>query len=342
MRAGGQPMSARTLVHVLPMVMLLLQAAAVHGAREVVSTKCDATGPPSGASPEAVGLSAPCPFDAYTGRVPTGPNGQVRQDAVAHRLLANKTGGFFVEMGANDGVFLSNTLWLERQQSWSGLLIEAQPSQCAKLYKLHRHAHVLCACLSATTDSAVFVGDADFGGIAEHMDAKHASTHAGARSSKKVTVPCVQPELAFGAALGSVANVDYFSLDVEGAEAPVLRSLGPLLQSGRLIVHVWSIEYRVWDGRRIHPDRGQRNLEALRTFFNETGGYCEWGFLTNERGRTATDENYGLDALFVRRPRVRPGQLRHCDVHREQSVTNWSAIFEHAVNRPILARPTRD
>ena len=40
----------------------------------------------------------------------------------------NYKNGFYIECGANDGIFQSNTLKLEKQYNWKGLLIEASPS----------------------------------------------------------------------------------------------------------------------------------------------------------------------------------------------------------------------
>lgn len=44
-------------------------------------------------------------------------------------------------------------------------------------------------------------------------------------------------------------HIDIFSLDVEGAEMAVLASLRDELESNSFTVDVWSIEYRVWDGK---------------------------------------------------------------------------------------------
>ena len=35
--------------------------------------------------------------------------------------------GFYIESGANDGVFQSNTLKLEQEKNWKGILIEPSP-----------------------------------------------------------------------------------------------------------------------------------------------------------------------------------------------------------------------
>ena len=41
--------------------------------------------------------------------------------------------GFFVELGANDGILYSNTLHFELFQNWTGILIEPSPVEFKKL-----------------------------------------------------------------------------------------------------------------------------------------------------------------------------------------------------------------
>jgi hypothetical protein len=48
---------------------------------------------------------------------------QIRQDLFVLFALG-KTPGYFVEFGACDGVYLSNTFLLETYYGWSGLLVE--------------------------------------------------------------------------------------------------------------------------------------------------------------------------------------------------------------------------
>ena len=44
-------------------------------------------------------------------------------------LLHGKRGGFYLEMGALDGVKLSNSRWFYQAARWRGVLIEACPSE---------------------------------------------------------------------------------------------------------------------------------------------------------------------------------------------------------------------
>jgi hypothetical protein len=41
--------------------------------------------------------------------------------------LNQKRNGFFVEIGGYDGESFSNSLFLEKERGWSGLLVEANP-----------------------------------------------------------------------------------------------------------------------------------------------------------------------------------------------------------------------
>jgi hypothetical protein len=41
--------------------------------------------------------------------------------------------GYFIDVGAGDGVFASNTLFLERQRCWKGIAIEPAANEYPKL-----------------------------------------------------------------------------------------------------------------------------------------------------------------------------------------------------------------
>lgn len=59
--------------------------------------------------------------------------------------------GTFIEAGAFDGEKLSNTLILERELGWTGLLIEPNPINYKNIPHKHRRAHYAQCCLSLTT-----------------------------------------------------------------------------------------------------------------------------------------------------------------------------------------------
>lgn len=72
------------------------------------------------------------------------------QDIFALLLSGGKEGGFFVEFGACDGVFASNTFVLEKHFGWKGVLAEAAHIWHEKLDE-NRTANVDRRCLSSTT-----------------------------------------------------------------------------------------------------------------------------------------------------------------------------------------------
>lgn len=69
---------------------------------------------------------------------------------LCYSYLCSKREGFFFEAGALDGEFLSNTLFLERNLGWTGILVEPGPSSFQKLVKKHRKAYLIQAALSPT------------------------------------------------------------------------------------------------------------------------------------------------------------------------------------------------
>ncbi|MPC19660.1 hypothetical protein E2C01_012585 [Portunus trituberculatus] len=63
-------------------------------------------------------------------------------------VFANKRDGVFVEVGAQDGLWLSNTWWLEAVMGWRGLLIEADPHNYMKLRNAPRAAVTFQGCVT--------------------------------------------------------------------------------------------------------------------------------------------------------------------------------------------------
>jgi len=159
---------------------------------------------------------------------------QISQDRILDRdLFQGQRGGVFVEVGACDGVHFSNTLFFERFRGWNGLCIEPHPLEYAKLEKSGRRA--VCENL-AVYDSA---GEVEFlaiegygtalSGIAQGYDPRHVQriereTSAHADSSKRIVK--VRTE-TLGSLLerNGVDWVDLCSIDVEGVEMAVLRSV---------------------------------------------------------------------------------------------------------------------
>jgi hypothetical protein len=60
---------------------------------------------------------------------------QIGQDQWVHSVLGDKRYGFFVELGACDGISLSNTLFFERSLNWNGICIEPEQSMFDQLVR---------------------------------------------------------------------------------------------------------------------------------------------------------------------------------------------------------------
>lgn len=143
--------------------------------------------------------------------------------------------GYFVELGANDGIAQSNTLFLERTKGWRGLLIEPEPEN-ARLCKKFRKKSVTvqAACVSSKDGlKEVEILTADLMavtlGIGSTLDdtQKHAARAVTNGHVKKIGRASV-PAMPLSVVLDSVAApfiIDFMSLDVEGAEIEVLKGV---------------------------------------------------------------------------------------------------------------------
>lgn len=143
------------------------------------------------------------------------------QDRWVLETLGFKTGGFFVEIGAFDGVYHSNTLTLERDFGWRGVLIEAVETLAAKAKK-NRRAAVLNRAIGPDAGLHSFFDAGQWGGLCEFTRPNLLRGHT-VYGNPTVELPTVSLLDALNKEnLPSV--IDYLSIDIEGAEYPVLNS----------------------------------------------------------------------------------------------------------------------
>ena len=148
----------------------------------------------------------------------------------------NPTPGFYIEAGAADGESISNTLYFEMHHGWTGLLVEPNPDNLAKLIDLHRNAWILPHCLSTKShvEMVTFeISDLLSGIVVDGKTKPSKLNDAWLDISKwfqpaddeirEIQVQCF-PLYSVLVALDN-PHIDYFSLDIEGAEWTILKSL---------------------------------------------------------------------------------------------------------------------
>ncbi|XP_069185178.1 protein Star-like [Procambarus clarkii] len=130
-------------------------------------------------------------------------------------ILHGMRGGFFVEVGAVDGEYLSNSLYFERNLNWTGLLIEAFPQTYHELLQKHRKAYTINTALAMGKVSAeIQFSSTGRKGVLGQISNNTKSTY----TSK--ALPIYSLLLAL-----NVTQIDFFSLDVEGFELKVLQTI---------------------------------------------------------------------------------------------------------------------
>jgi hypothetical protein len=72
-------------------------------------------------------------------------------------LLIQKRNGFFVEIGGYDGETFSNSLFLEKERGWCGLLVEANPYTYELMAGKDRNCFMKNACISNTVPNMTFI-----------------------------------------------------------------------------------------------------------------------------------------------------------------------------------------
>ena len=139
--------------------------------------------------------------------------------------------GVFVEVGAWDGVDLSNTVFFERERGWTGLAIEPLPDRYQQLVA-NRTCKTLNVAISDTEGEAEFLAlsgpTSMLSGLVSSYDPRHVNRinkEAAELGAEKTVLRVPTRRLDSIFREHGLTRIHYLSIDVEGAEFECLRSI---------------------------------------------------------------------------------------------------------------------
>ena len=168
-------------------------------------------------------------------------------DKELSQLLENRD-GFYVEIGANDGISQSNSLFFERKRNWIGVLVEPSPWTFKFLRKNRSSSNNFynCACVSFDyKDNFIDFFYSNLMSTTVHSDEDYETNSNHAKSGnlylarndnlENLRVPARTLESILISS-GAPALIDLFSLDVEGNELEILKGLSHINYRFKYIV----------------------------------------------------------------------------------------------------------
>ncbi|BBH54042.1 FkbM family methyltransferase [Fluviispira sanaruensis] len=149
----------------------------------------------------------------------------------------NYENGFFVELGANDGITQFNTKYFERYKNWKGILIEPSPNNYL-LCRENRSSKTNIFCNACTSfeykDKFVEIAYSNLMSSPIGLESDLENPFMNAMNGKKF-LSATENIFTFGAIATTLNNllvkgnapntIDLLSLDVEGAEIEVLKGI---------------------------------------------------------------------------------------------------------------------
>jgi FkbM family methyltransferase len=159
---------------------------------------------------------------------------QWKQDEyIYNTFFKNKTeSGVFLEIGADDGLRFSNCKFFEETHNWTGIAVEAREEAYNKLIT-NRTCNCIRAVLSDVIEDTKFMDIKGYGlglsGLVNKYDPRHVDRirqEIKNINNKGVSVINVKTEkLNDILDKYNMTNIDFLSIDTEGSELAILKTL---------------------------------------------------------------------------------------------------------------------
>jgi len=150
---------------------------------------------------------------------------QLRQDLAVVEFYKSKRNGYYLEIGASNGIRLSNTYLLEKDYDWKGICVEPLPSCFEQLQKNRPNSICVNKAVYNTSGQTVKFSISHrcdlLSGISEHL-----TCHKERVDQNKTDIEV--KTITFNDLLvenNAPEFIDYLSLDTEGTELMILQSV---------------------------------------------------------------------------------------------------------------------
>lgn len=141
-------------------------------------------------------------------------------DIKLDKIFKFKKYGFYIEIGANDGLTQSNTAYFEKEMGWKGILIEP----CKKMYDLcvinrPNSICINCACVSNDYNEQYINGDFISGSLMASVNSDRVEKNKEKLCSVKAeTLTTILDN-------NKIDSIDFISIDTEGYEYNILKGI---------------------------------------------------------------------------------------------------------------------
>jgi hypothetical protein len=148
---------------------------------------------------------------------------QLGQDLEVLKIYNHKKGGYFIEVGANDGIKYSNTYLLETKYNWKGICCEPIPKLFEQL--VINRPQSICFDEAVYSESSLTVtfdiaNNSVLSGISEYID-----MHKECVDADKTTIQVQTISLLDVLNKANAPTfIEYMSLDTEGTEYEILKN----------------------------------------------------------------------------------------------------------------------